>query len=503
MTLLLALATLANHTLFSLLGYTGISMVYLLCVVLAADFFTFLTSLFTAIAAFLSINYFFVTPRYTFQVENIESWATLIGFLVVSIVIASLAKRLKSQTAQSLIAAKHAEFSRVLAEHLALAIDTNTLLSQAAKLLEMEFGKNIAIAECDIQSNENPYHITHGSQMLQIEQSALIWVATTGKAMGPATTNWQESSVWAIPFSRLPSELPILLMNAIQPLQAHETLLALSACVEQVSMAFQRLANIQRANAAEKLAQEEAIQSALLASISHDMRTPLTSILGAATALLEKQVQLDAEQTHQLTALIAAEAQQLATSTENILSLVWLESSAKQAIPLDWQSPEEIIGLVLARYKARASVHHKPIPLLITDIKSSELLIKANAHLLIQAIINLVDNAYHVHQGNEPIMIEVRSITNKSEEQISICVKDRGTGFNKDFDVSRIKKFAHHAENKAGNKGFGLGLAIVQAIATLHNASLEIKPRVNGGSSVALVFPASTILTNSDERNEG
>lgn len=498
MLLLLAAATLANQALFNLLGNTGVSMVYLLCVVLAAYFFSFLTSSLTAIAAFLAINYFFVAPRYTFQVENIESWVTLIGFLVVSIVIASLAKRLKSQTTQSLSAAKRAEFARTLAEHLALALDPYTLLKVAIHLLETEFGKNVAIAQCDMQLNNNHYRITHGSQHLQIEQSALAWVANTGKAMGPATTNWQESSVWAIPFSRLPSELPILLMDANQPLQVHETLLALSACVEQVSMSFQRLANIQRANAAEKLAQEEAIQSALLASISHDMRTPLTSILGAATTLLEKPVQLDAEQTNQLTALIAAEAQQLATSTENILSLVWLESSAKQPIPLDWQSPEEIVGVVIAQYKTRASIqNNENLATLTAEIKTSELLIKANANLLIQAIINLVDNAYHVHQGIEPIIIEVSSSKNESGGGICISVKDRGTGFNKDFDISHIKKFARQTtKGSENNKGFGLGLAIVQAISVLHHAALEINPRVGGGSCVSLIFDASTMPTH-------
>ncbi|MDO9366340.1 MAG: DUF4118 domain-containing protein [Methylotenera sp.] len=485
MTVLLALITVINDKLFNLLSTTGVAMSYLLIVVAAAYFYTFFIAFSTAFAAFFAINYFFVTPRYTFQVEHIESWVSLMSFLVVSLVITSLAKRLKSQTNQSLLASKRAEFARTLAENLALAKDTNTMLHDTCNLLKAEFNKQFFIAKPDVN---NTYSITSPPDNIKLpDQSALEWVANNGKPIGPHTGNWPESLYWLMPFNRLPSQLPILVVCDIDTNDNIEMYIAIKSCVDQVSMAYQRLINSERARLAELMAQEEAIQSALLASIAHDMRTPLTSILGAATTLQQKDVDLDAEQTAHLTALIASQAQYLASTTENILSLIRLESSAVKAIPMDMQSPEEIIGIVTALYKSRGD----SVDLLAT-ISEPDLLIKANANLLTQALVNLIDNAKQAYlaasnQTQEPILIEVT----KTGNLIHISVKDRGVGFGEAFNASQIKKFSSgHA------KGFGLGLSIVQAIAKAHDATLTISNRDGGGACVTLSFHAPDVDTS-------
>ncbi|MES2013524.1 MAG: DUF4118 domain-containing protein [Pseudomonadota bacterium] len=485
MTLLLAIITAINSQLFSTLGTTGITMTYLLIVVTAAYFSSFAIASGTAFAAFFAINYFFVAPRYTFQVEHIESWASLISFLVVSLVITSLAKRLKSQTNQSILASKRAEFARTLAETLALAKDTNTMLHDTCSLLQAEFNKPFLIA----QSEENhTYTIPLPPENLKLpDQNALEWVANNGKPIGSYTDNWPESPYWLIPFNRLPSQHPILVVCDINAADSFEMYTSIKSCVDQVAMAYQRLINSERARLAELMAQEEAIQSALLASIAHDMRTPLTSILGAATTLQQKDVHLDAEQTAHLTALIASQAQYLASTTENILSLIRLESNAVTGIPMDMQSPEEIIGIVTALYESRGDT----VGLLAT-ISEPDLLIKANANLLTQALVNLIDNAKQANlaasnQVQEPILIDVT----KTGDLIHISVKDRGVGFGEAFNAAHIKKFSSgHA------KGFGLGLSIVQAIAKAHDATFTISNQKGGGACVTLSFHAPDVDTS-------
>lgn len=485
MAVLLVVITAINNRFFSTLGTTGITMSYLLLVVAAAYFHTFFIASSTAFAAFFAINYFFVIPRYTFQVEHIESWASLISFLVVSLVITSLAKRLKSQTNQSVVASKRAEFARTLAENLALAKDTNTMLHDTCSLLKAEFNKPFFIAQSDAN---NTYTIALSPDNLKMpDQNAMEWVANNGKPIGPYTDNWPESPYWLIPFNRLPSQHPILVVCGIDTNDNIEMYTAIKSCIDQVSMAYQRLINSERARLAELMAQEEAIQSALLASIAHDMRTPLTSILGAATTLQQKDVNLDTEQTAHLTALIASQAQYLASTTENILSLIRLESNAVKEIPMDLQSPEEIIGIVTALYKSRGDA----VDLLAT-ISEPDLLIKANANLLTQALVNLIDNAKQANlaisnQHQEPIKIDVT----KTGDLINISVKDRGIGFSEAFNASQIKKFSSgHA------KGFGLGLSIVQAIAKAHDATLTISNRDGGGACVTLSFHAPDVDTS-------
>ncbi len=482
MLVLLAVITVINYHLFSTLGLTGVTLLYLLVVVVAAYFCEFLVALLTAFLAFLTINYFFTAPRYTFEVAHVESLVSLICFLIVSIVITSLVKRLKFQTQQASIATKHALFGRTLAENLALATDVNNLLQDTCRLMQVEFDKPFAIVLTSQEGNN--YAIKSQSGSIEIPDSRLLnWVSANGKPISPYTEYWAHSAYWLIPFSRMPSQDasldPILVVGNIDNEDnlnsSIEMYIAIKSCVDQISLAYQRLVNIEKAKQAEFRVQEESIQNALLASISHDMRTPLTSILGAATTL--QQSNLDAKQMNHLSTLIASQARYLATTTENILSLIRLEST--QAIPMDWQSPEEIIGVVTTLYKNRG----EPINLLV-NISEPELLIKGNASLLTQALVNLIDNAIHADLHNQPIEIDV----SKTDNRINISVNDRGKGFSKTFDTSQIKKFS------TGNtKGFGLGLSIVQAIANSHDAIFTIRNREDGGARANLSFHATDV----------
>jgi two-component system sensor histidine kinase KdpD len=468
---LLAITTVINYSAFSSLGITGVTLLYLLVVVVAAYFCEFLAASLTAFLSFLAINYFFIEPRYTFEVAHVESWVSLICFLIVSMVVTSLVKQLKFQTLQAAIATKHAQFGRTLAENLALASNLKSLLQDTCKLLQAEFDKPFAVA---LFGKNNTYSIANNA-METPDQSLLSWAADNGKAISPYTDYWSKSAYWLLPFNRLPSLDPILVVGNISEDDSIEIFSAIKSCVDQISLAYQRLINIEKAKQAEFSAQEEAVQNALLASISHDMRTPLTSILGAATTL--QQPNLDALQTAHLSALIASQARYLATTTDNILSLVRLESSTQ--IPMDWQSPEEIIGAVIALYKNR----DEALDLKVT-INEPELLIKGNASLLTQALVNLIDNAQNADLKHQPIEVEV----NKTDNRINISVHDRGNGFSENFDASHIKKFS------TGNaKGFGLGLSIVRAIAKSHAAIFSLHNREGGGACATLSFSAPEI----------
>lgn len=438
------------------LSTTGVVMLYLLVVVVAAYCFRIAITLAAVAVAFFSINYFFIAPTHTFQVGSVASWATLISFLVVAIVIASLVKQLKAQTTLSITASKQAEFARKLSEKLAAVDDLTQLTAVACALLSEQYQMLFQIVEAE------------NAQAALIDSHALTWAASTGQTIGPFTSNWPESDFWIIPFSRLPSDLPCMWVShyahaetASWTLMNKSTLTMLQSHVEQVSQAYQRIQNHARAKRAELQAQQESMQNALLASISHDMRTPLTSILGASTALQQfPSIQQDPQLTH-LAAMIAAQATYLTTTTENILSLIRLEACSLMSIPMDWQSPEEVVATVMSHYQ------HRDERLRIeTRMHTSEVLIKANAHLLTQALINLIENAKQASEQAAPILLEVRVV----EEWLDFSVIDSGTGFNAEFDVTQIKKFSTQRTH-----GLGLGLPIVQLIAKLHDAQLMIE----------------------------
>jgi two-component system sensor histidine kinase KdpD len=479
---MLALTTALGQKFSGILGLTGVVMLYLLLVVAVAYSQSFLTACITGLAAFFLINYFFTSPRFTFQVAHIESIASLVSFLLVSLVVTSLVKKLKFQTGESMAAYKRADFARRLAEHLAIADDMNTLFQESCHLLSMELGTKILIGSLD---DESKFVIHLESDEINLpEPNAMRWVADNGKPIGPHTGNWEVSKCWVIPFNRLPSKDPVLIVSNVSAASSLDTLNTIKHSVDQVAMAYQRLKNLERAKRAELIAYEEAIQNALLASIAHDMRTPLTSIVGAATALGQKNVKLSESQNAHLTALIASQAQHLATTTENILSLIRLESSASNTIPMALESPEEIIGIVLKLYKDRGDDLNFNV-----TINAQELLIYANAHLLIQALINLIDNAKLSNLSSATqnvIQIDVSKIDNR----INISILDHGEGFSDDFNITKIKKFS-----STRSKGFGLGLPIVQAIANAHHADLIISNRDTCGARVTLSFAIPVIDT--------
>lgn len=479
MLVLLAIVTVVNYIFFSSLGITGVTLLNLLVVVTAAYCCEFIVASNTAFFAFLTINYFFTEPRYTFEVAHVESLASLICFLIVSMIITSLVKQLKFQTQQASIATKHAQFGRALAENLALATEVKSMLHDTCKLLHSQFDKPFAIVLANTAQKINDYVINSQSGPIVMPDSRLLnWVSANGQSISPYTDYWSHCAYWLIPFSRMPSQDasldPILVVanidNEDNQYNSIEMFNAIKSCVDQITLAYQRLINIEKAKKAEFRVQEEAIQNALLASISHDMRTPLTAILGAATTL--QQSKYDGKQANDLTTLIVSQARYLATTTENILSLIRLESA--QAIPMDWQSPEEIIGVVSTLYKNRG----EQIDLKV-NVSELELLIKGNASLLTQALVNLIDNAIQADLQHHPIEIDVI----KTDNRINISVNDHGSGFGKTFDTTQIKKFSTN-----NTKGFGLGLSIVQAIAKSHNAFFTIHNREGGGVCATLSF---------------
>lgn len=471
--LLIAATTLAGFFV-ARLGTTEIVMLYLLAVIATSYFLGYLAAIFAAIGSFLAINFFFIEPRYTFEVANPESWAALLGFLTVSVVVASLVKRLQDQTHQAENARQHAEFAREMAENLAALHDEGELLDAGCRLIHRATSQPTGIALPRMKGEGFSLACQYPAGTVKLDQRAAKWCSQNGRVIGPGSINWPEYGAWVMPFGRMPGLSPVLVVMNGTAEQGEVTYLR--GLLDQLATAYQRVRNERRAKDAERIAQEESIQNALLASVSHDMRTPLTAILGATTTLLEQREALSEVEQGRLLQSVAVEARYLASATENILSLTKLESSGSREVVLDWQSPEEIVGAVLSRFRTRKLVHD-----MRSSVPQDIPLIRADAVLLSQALGNLIDNALSVHHGSDPILVgaELR------DSRVALYVKDRGVGFPKNFRAEDVRKFQRM---NVHGKGMGLGLSIVQVIARLHQAEFHIEKREGGGTCVALVF---------------
>lgn len=470
-----------NHSL------TGTVMLHLLAVTAAAYALSFTLSTLTAFLSFLAINYFFIEPRYTFEVASSESWAVLGGFLTVSIVVASLSYRLKMQSVLAEKARNQAETARILAERLSEAPDESTLLEIATQLLHLTTRLPTGIV---LPHASGEFILQHSSspERIQLDQRACHWCSQNARMIGPGTGNWPELGQLILPFERLPGRFPLLVIEKNSTTIEDGEITFLRGLLDQVATAYQRIRQEHRAKEAESHAQEEAIQNALLASISHDMRTPLTAIVGATSTLLTQKSHLNEMEQTRLLKSVEAEAHHLVSTTENILSLSQLELTGAQALQLDWQSLEEIVGAVLHRYRNR-HIQQK----LRSNVEHELPLIRGDAALLTQAIGNLIDNALKMHRGSDPILIEVTAC---GHDSVALSVNDRGPGFPAGFAPSSIRKFQQvHPEKN----GMGLGLMIVKTIARLHHAQLEIRSREGGGSTVSIIFHCTDNIGVFDE----
>jgi two-component system sensor histidine kinase KdpD len=235
------------------------------------------------------------------------------------------------------------------------------------------------------------------------------------------------------------------------------------------------MADAMRASQAEVHRQQ--VQSTFLAAISHDLRTPLAAVVGAASALQSQGDKLTAGERARLLGSIAIEAAYLSHITENTLQLVQLTNAA-QPPRRDWESMEEIVGAVLARMRVRDNTRR-----IQSKVPEGLPLIRVDPVLIAQLIANLLDNA--LKYSSETIQLQV-SVT---AETMQVCVKDRGATIPEALHQAIFEPYARN--DQSGQRGAGLGLALGRVIASVHGGSLGLRARQGGGNSFCFHIPLS------------
>jgi two-component system, OmpR family, sensor histidine kinase KdpD len=224
-------------------------------------------------------------------------------------------------------------------------------------------------------------------------------------------------------------------------------------------------------------AENEKNRSALLSAVSHDLRTPLTSIIGAASGLLEDKGGLSSEERFLLTQSIYDEAERLKHLVQNLLDMTRLEAGAVEP-KKEWQSIEELVGVALDRLKPRLLDH--PLHL---DFQSGLSLAFIDGLLVEQLLLNLLENALNHTPPGTSIQLSVRA----SEGGLEVEVADRGPGLKPGEEKTIFEKFirGYHSSGK----GAGLGLSICSAIARAHGGNIVAGNRPGGGASFRVLLP--------------
>jgi len=267
---------------------------------------------------------------------------------------------------------------------------------------------------------------------------------------------------------------------SIQPARASDTdgREHAQALCTLLGQALQRLRLTKTMQAAQSEVQRQQLQSTYLTAISHDLRTPLAAIVGAATSLQIQHDKLSLVEQDRLLGSIVSEASYLCTVTENTLQLVHLANAA-QGIKRDWESMEEIVGAVLSRIRQRDLSRR-----IKSKVPEGLPLIKADPVLLAQLIGNLQDNA--LKYSTDTIDLTVNVI----DHTLQVTVKDRGNQISQEKNTSIFEPYTRN--DLSGQRGAGLGLALCRAIATAHGGSLTLRRRSGGGNCFTFAMPLET-----------
>lgn len=449
----------------------GLTMIYVIVVVIAAYTLSRNKSILCAFLAVACLNYFFVPPRFTFHVEGKEHLIALGALLIVALIVSSLVARLKDES----MTAKRNELRARQLQSFAISLSNAASIEQAQQMTKLAFETAFS-------------YTTHLRFLRQLNaHEALPQVINDGleacikeqKIIGSGTGRWNELEHWFVPIG----EQEIFGAACIQDvaLDDHAGREHAAALCSLSAQGLRRLHLSQKINHANQEIERQQLQTMFLSAISHDLRTPLAVVLGAASALQTQADKLSTEEQARLLNSIVDETNYLGTITENTLQLVRLKQ-AQPNLRTDWESMEEIVGSVLQRIKQRHTGNRIRYQI-ATDLP----LIQVDAVLIAQLLSNLIDNALKYSEDKVTLSVELTQ-----PKLLQICVKDLGPGIPQQERESIFEAYTHSRQHdQSSQRGAGLGLAVCRAIARAHGGDLIVKARQTGGSNFVVKLPVS------------
>ncbi|MDD2926711.1 DUF4118 domain-containing protein [Rhodoferax sp.] len=466
---LLCAATAGGFLLEHRVSLTSQAMFYVLAVVMAAYTVSLLPSIICALGAVTAFNFFFVPPRWTFDVDSQEHLIALFTMLVVALVINHLAAALRRKTDLARLNEQRARQLQALAGQLANVTRADEVMLLGQNTLNAIFPGPSWVAL------RQPDGTLAGTEPLaQPVRDGLQCCLREAAVLGPGTGRWPGLNAWYLPLGTRDR------MNGavcIQHVLASDTanLEHAQALCTLLAQALWRIELMDSTMAAQAEAQRQQVQSTFLAAVSHDLRTPLATIVGATSALQTQDDKLNATEKKRLLGSIASEAAYLSSLTENTLQLVQLTNTA-QPLQWQWESMEEIVGAALARWRQQDTTRR-----IQTKVPEGLPLIRADPVLLAQLIGNLLDNALKYSTGTIDLNVALVG------GELQIAVKDRGEVIAAEAQHRIFEPYSRG--DQSGQRGAGLGLALCRAIANVHGGKLTLRRRHGGGNSFVLSLP--------------
>jgi two-component system, OmpR family, sensor histidine kinase KdpD len=494
-TLAVAVAVAVAHVADRFLPLANLSLIFLMAVLFAAIRFGLWPSVYASLLSFVAYNFFFTEPYHTFIVRHREDVLTVIFFLVVAVIVGNLAARLKAQVEAMRTTAKRTanlyEFSRKIAGAASLDDVLWAAMHHVASTLQC---RSLVLLPRD-----GRLEIAGGyppeDQISPTAWGAARWAWEHGQPSGWSSDTLPASEWLFMPLGTGQGPLGVLgvsFENSKRPLTPEQRRL-LEALIDQVAVAIERTNLASDIEDARLLTETERLRAALLSSVSHDLRTPLVSIIGSATSLASCEVSLSTTDRAQLLQTILEEGERLNRFVQNLLDMTRLGYGALHP-NRDWVELREIVGRAihqLARSPStlRIEVHiPETIPLLYAD-----------PVLIEQVLVNILDNAAkHSPPGGR---IEIAAALEGDE--VNVRVSDEGPGIPEDARETVFDVFYRVRAGDRQTAGTGLGLSICRGLVEAHGGRIKGLAGPGGrGTSIAFWLPLHPLPEVADGADE-
>jgi len=477
--LLVGAGTVLSALVHPLFSPANLVMIYLLTVVIAAIYLGRGPSLLAAVLSVAAFDYFFVPPSLTLAVSDSEYLLTFLGLLVVGLVISNLAVRVREQAESAERREVQTAELYALSRDLAVAVDLDGIMQAVLTHISQTFGREVVVLLPE-GGTVKPRSLSPGFTLSENELAVATWAFQHGQPAGRGTDTLPAASVHYLPLKTARGVVGVLGVKPSDPnnrLSPDQRRL-LGAFASQAALAIERAQLAEQARQAEVLQATEKLQTALLNSISHDLRTPLVSITGALSSLQVDDIELDKATRHNLVDNAREEAERLNRLVGNLLDMTRIEAGALKVArePCDVQ---DVIGAALEPLDDR--LRNRP---LTVDIPPDLPLVPMDFVLIAQVLLNVLDNALKYSPPDAPVEVLARVEGPEAHVQVA----DRGVGIPPD-DLSRVFDKFYRVQQPGQVSGTGLGLSICKGIVEAHGGRIWAQNREGGGTVITLALP--------------
>lgn len=464
------------------LSVANLSLIFLTAVLIVAVRTRMAVAVYAALLSFLGYNFFFAPPRYTLAIANADDVLAVTLFLVAALVCSRLATRLAGQVASLRAAQVRGRALVALGQQLATSADADAVRVAGAQALSRVLDIDVAILARDasgalVVATAAPAPFPLSAQDL----AAADWCESHAEPAGRYTDTLHGASCWILPLGTEQQRGGVAALrfpHGTREPDADRRGLAL-AMIQDIGQALDRARLASELESARVQGETERLRNALLSSVSHDLRSPLASMIGSAGTLLSYEDQLPANERHELLQAILGEGQRLDRYIQNLLDMTRLGHGTLK-LTRDWVDAGEIVAAAVSRMRklfpeVRVDVH----------LPRETILLHVHPALVEQALFNILENAGRFTPPGEPVRVTVSSEVGR----LRVDVADRGPGIPEDERARIFDMFYSVSRGDRGGKGTGLGLAICRGMIGAHGGSVEALPHVGGGTTIRVSLP--------------